>query len=289
MNYNECSNLRRRAGKKVDHLLQKTGIEECHQGINKPDSYIDEIEHTRERFLEDFREYLDSPPEEMVLNMEGCLDREDYYNGASSRKTDHESLLGSLADWAVRFWVSLVALSALLSILRIYFPFLPQDGRSLLKTKTDYKMEMLAGGAFHYFGIVNSVQKKFTRLLSSFPEGYVFQLQLNFDGLPLFKSSSTQFWPILGKLPRLLKKPFVIALFCGTAKPTTLSDYIKHLVQELKSLSAGFVYQGKTFFLKVCSVICDAPARAFIKGIKSIHLSIHLLPLIRGRVAGAAV
>lgn len=275
MDYYKHSNLRRKARKRVDNLMQKivtlpSGKEG--ESINQHlESHIDEPELNWEGCQQDMREPLDSLIEEIVLNREGCLDMEDSIgcSGSSSVKSDHEILLGSLGDWAVRFGVSLVALSALLSILRIYFPFLPKDGRSLLKTKTDYKVEMLAGGSFHYFGIVNVVQRKFTRLLSSFPEGYEFLLQLNFDGLPLFKSSSIQFWPILGKLPRLSKKPFVIALFCGTAKPKTLSDYLKHVVQELKSISTGFVCQGKSFLLKVCSVICDAPARAFIKGIKS--------------------
>lgn len=41
-------------------------------------------------------------------------------------------LQSSLADWAIE---SLIALSALLSILKIYHPSLPKDGRTLLKTK----------------------------------------------------------------------------------------------------------------------------------------------------------
>lgn len=61
----------------------------------------------------------------------------------------------------------------------------------------------------------------------------------------------------------------LIALYSGNSKPQSLSEYLKDLVCELKSLSSGFVVNGKTFFLTVCSVICDAPARAFIKDIKS--------------------
>lgn len=78
----------------------------------------------------------------MVLNVGGCLYNEDCSgcNDASSVASDPKNLLGSLADWPLRFWVSLVALSALLSILRVHFPFLPKDGMSLLEIKTDYKV-----------------------------------------------------------------------------------------------------------------------------------------------------
>ena len=78
-----------------------------------------------------------------------------------------------------------------------------------------------------------------------------------------------QFWPILGLIKGVVKKPVVIALFCGNSKPSCLVEYLKDLVSELQGLSKGFIIKGKECFLKVTSVICDAPARAYIKGTKS--------------------
>lgn len=131
-------------------------------------------------------------------------------------------------------------------------------------------VEKLAGGSFYYFGILNSLGKTFENLSFKFPDRHVFKLQLNIDGLPLFRSSSLQFWPVLGILQDcVIKRPVLIALFCGVSKPTSLSDYLDALVKELNSLREGFVIYGKTFLLKVTSVICDAPARAFVKCIKS--------------------
>ena len=83
-------------------------------------------------------------------------------------------------------------------------------------------------------------------------------LQLNFDGLPLFNSYSMQLWPILG-----LMQGFNIK------KPNSLAVYLKDLVEEAKHLHSGFMFKGKQLFITISSVMGDAPAQTFIKGIKS--------------------
>lgn len=167
-----------------------------------------------------------------------------------------------------------MALSALLSILKWHHPLLPKDGRTLLKTKTTYSIECLAGGTFHYFRIRKAFQQIFNNVYSLLPDRHIFRLQLDFDGLPLFKSTGTQFWPILGMLQGYSKKPVVIGLFCGNCKPNSLSEYLRHLIEELKTLSSGFVFKGKRFVLNVSSIMCDTPARAFIRGVKG-HTAYH--------------
>lgn len=127
---------------------------------------------------------------------------------------------------------------------------------------------------FHYCGILNSIEKILDKVWSTVPDRHAFKLQLNFDGLPLFKSTSTQFWPILGMLQGYTKKPLLIGLFCGTSMPSSLAEYLHDLVQKLKTLKSGFLYKQKTFFVNVLSVVCDSPARAFIRGVKS-HNAYH--------------
>lgn len=90
-------------------------------------------------------------------------------------------LQSSLADWAVSFGISLIALSALLSSLKIYHPSLPKDGPMLLITKTSYNVTSVAGGVFHYRGILNSFEKILDIVWSSVPDRHAFKLQLNFD------------------------------------------------------------------------------------------------------------
>lgn len=112
------------------------------------------------------------------------------YDCSNTGKTNDKSdLRSSITDWALRFGLSLIALSALLAILRVQFPFSPKDGWSLLKTKTEYNVEMIAGGSFHYFSIVNAFRNTLRSVCSRFTDWHTFNMQLNFDGIPLFKSS----------------------------------------------------------------------------------------------------
>ncbi|KAI2646710.1 DNA-binding protein P3A2 [Labeo rohita] len=66
----------------------------------------------------------------------------------------------------------------------VHFPFLSKD----------------AGGDFHYFGVLNSLMVVLEKVWCKFPDRHFLKLQINFDGIPLFKSTSVQFWPILGIL-----------------------------------------------------------------------------------------
>lgn len=60
--------------------------------------------------------------------------------------TGRVDLMFALADWAIEFGISLVALSALLSILKVHHSSLPKDGWILLKTKATYNIITLSGG-----------------------------------------------------------------------------------------------------------------------------------------------
>ena len=94
--------------------------------------------------------------------------------------------------------------------------------------------------------------------------------QVNIDGLPLFKSSNSQFWPILGMLDNPpIKEPFIIGLLYGSKKPTSASDFLSCFAAEMKELQMnGLTYNGTLHRVSMSVAICDAPARAFVKNIK---------------------
>ncbi|KAJ8913368.1 hypothetical protein NQ315_008760 [Exocentrus adspersus] len=98
----------------------------------------------------------------------------------------------------------------------------------------------------------------------------VIKIQLNIDGIPLYNSSSIQFWPILARsLNFINKEPFVIAIYSGTAKPEPLSEYLNSFVEEtMHLLNSKFKYLNKTYEFEVECFTCDAPARSYLKQIK---------------------
>jgi hypothetical protein len=95
------------------------------------------------------------------------------------------------------------------------------------------------------------------------------ELQFNFDGLPIFKLSSCEFWPILCLIKHLNAEPFVVGLYCGKKKPASLVDYLEDFVHDLQCvLQHGIEVCGQFHRVQIDCFVCDAPARAYIKNVK---------------------
>ena len=172
-----------------------------------------------------------------------------------------------IAQWYFRHNVSHSALSDLLGILRPYHPGLPADSRTLLKTPRVYVLRNLAdSGSYYHFGIASGIEAIDHSV--SLPENL--RLQFNFDGLPLFKSSACELWPILCMVKDAFIEPFVVGLYCGVKKPRSLDEYLEEFVGELTELlKGGISCRGRNFVITIDCFVCDAPARAFVKNVKS--------------------
>lgn len=124
------------------------------------------------------------------------------------------SLSDKLRQWSVEFQISQRALDSLLSTLRehSHADELPADARTLQGTKRTIDTKIVAGGEYVYIGLAYWL----TFFLSSLVlPANISQLtiNLNIDGIPLFKSASTSLWPILGSIDEILNsKVFPIAL-----------------------------------------------------------------------------
>jgi len=166
------------------------------------------------------------------------------------------------------------ALNALLSILSKHHS-VPKDSRTLLGTKNTHsivKMKDLLGniGEFVYFGLEVQLRKYLQQTMSKSSLSKI-ELLFNVDGVPISKSSSCQFWPILCApvAVNALTKPFVVAIFCGNSKPESVDAFLLDLIKELKQLKNSGILVGSTLVqVGIKGFICDAPARAFIKCIK---------------------
>ncbi len=82
------------------------------------------------------------------------------------------SLSDSISNWAIHFGISLVAVTALLCILRICHPDLPKDARTLLRTKTKYSILERAGGQYHYFGILSSIRNTLSKYIHTLADSF---------------------------------------------------------------------------------------------------------------------
>lgn len=189
----------------------------------------------------------------------------------SDSSTDHCSLSDELADWALQYNVSHVAVTALLKILRKTHLDLPKDSRTIFGTESvasAVAVKNVAGGSYYHFGIEPGVISVLTKF--GIDNSETVELHVNIDGLPLHRSTNAQFWPILGLIANCkYREPFVIGLFYGNVKPVDTAEYMNDFVTDCLALqTTGIRCNDKTYKIVLTAVICDTPARAFVKNTK---------------------
>ena len=179
------------------------------------------------------------------------------------------TLRQDLAKWAVSNNVPHASISGLLVVLRKHnISNVPIDPRTLLKTPMQYVVRSVSGGQYSHVGLSNGLCK----IVDNDKFGLThLSLQINIDGIPLFKSSSTSLWPILCSVVNSVhKEPFVIGIFCGKDKPSSAKDFLKEFVDETCELLAnGLTFNRHNLSVSKHSFVLDAPARAFVEGTKS--------------------
>lgn len=168
-----------------------------------------------------------------------------------------------LAEWALKHNCTRSTLNELLVILRRHgHKNLPADGRTLLQTPRTVDLLHKCGGQYAYFGIEKGILH-ILGLKSLVLKENTISLQFNIDGVPLFKSSNVQLWPIMCSLNRG-HIPFIVGMFCGTAKPKPVKEYLADFVKELHKLTVdGIRVEDKVYNVSTDGFVCDAPARAF--------------------------
>ena len=127
------------------------------------------------------------------------------------------NLTNDLARWILKYQVSRNAKNDLLTILRQYGHLeMPKYTRTLLKTQRQVHTEIKCGGDYIYLGISNGISIVFISNLYLQMDSNAMDLVVNVDGVPLYKSSNTQIWPIICKFANY--PPFIVSLFCGSKK-----------------------------------------------------------------------
>jgi len=149
---------------------------------------------------------------------------------------------------------------------------LPMDSRTLLSTPRSGHVEInnIGGGQYIHFGILNGL--KYLLNTINVQSLSVLELWFNIDGLPINKAANAAFWPILCSLciNSSMEKPFIVGVYFGSKKPYYIEEYLFPFIDDLNYLiQNGFQFNNITLKVKIKGIIADAPARAFIKQVKS--------------------
>ncbi|XP_036341073.1 uncharacterized protein LOC118750465 [Rhagoletis pomonella] len=182
------------------------------------------------------------------------------------------SLKEQLKDWALKHKPSRECCNDILAILARQNLDVPRDIRSLIPKKSKLVIKSVPPGFYSHFGIEKQLMS-FGDYVSQFEE-IVFDI--NVDGIPLFRSSRVQLWPILIRILNFkVNNILPVGIYIGKQKPKDLEVYLLDFVQEHDNLSkTGICVSNKIVKLRLRAVICDAPATAFICGTVG-HTSSH--------------
>jgi hypothetical protein len=272
-----------------DNGIPLTGQTSENCGINVEDSifrYPSEFQPFRREDIPDLEEYdqflqdnesddylryfEDEDEDEDEDDEEGLFDQTLHAHSefpASNLLSSELSLAEELAIVYVRTQVHHSAIVEINRVLRKHGIVVPKSARAHLQTIR--KVGRLQSGLLH-FGIEKGLSTKIRKgMLGN--ESSKIELQIAIDGLPLSSSSAACFWPILCRVVNSVdSKPFPITVFKGESKPNDLEAFLGPFITEMKDLLLGGVnIDGKHYCIDLKAVICDAPARALMKGIVS--------------------
>lgn len=136
-----------------------------------------------------------------------------------------------LRQWALRFHITLIALSALLLLLQplVNFP-LPLDAKRLLGTMRKVNIFNISGGEYYHFGLKRAVW------------------------LILVSDINAQ-------------EVYLVGAYYGETKPNDANQFLEEFVNELIDICENGL-EGEQVRINCSAFICDAPAKSFVLYLK---------------------
>jgi len=141
---------------------------------------------------------------------------------------------------------------------------LPIDSRTILNTNKLITSNccVVKPGKYYHLGILNGIKQNIPDCIN---KNEIIQIVVGIDGLPIFKSSPEQFWPVLAYIRPNNNEVFPVGIYCGKVKPNDSNEFLKEFVDEAKVLSDSGVYVNNKIYKLSIDVFCrDAPAKSFI-------------------------
>lgn len=182
---------------------------------------------------------------------------------------DNNDFKTDLSNWAVNCNVPQTTVNELLKIMKCYEVIktdnIPRDCRTLLAQpqSTIGIIRNVTPGYYYHFGLKNGIMKYVSTKLTEI------NIAIGVDGLPLTKSSNSQFWPILACILGTNNIVFPIGVYHGYAKPNCSDDFLADFILEAKTLmTEGIILNGCIIKVSIQIFICDAPAKSFLLNTK---------------------
>ena len=120
-------------------------------------------------------------------------------------------------------------------------------------------------GNYLHLGLETGLKKLIIKHFPDRAPPEIVKLQFNVDGIPLFKSTGDQFWPILCCASNISDEVFVVGINHGSSKPECPQQYLKEFLTELNKLTReGIEIQGQKCVVTPEAFICDGPAQSFL-------------------------
>ncbi|KYQ48594.1 hypothetical protein ALC60_12356 [Trachymyrmex zeteki] len=190
---------------------------------------------------------------------------------ANEIENNEDQFIQDITSWAIMFNIFHVALLALLVILRKYTNHaFVKDPRTLLKTPRHTAIIKMGLGEYCHFGFKNALKNmldEYMKITGKINDNL--DILINIDGLPISKSNNSALWPILCS-DTILKSVFIVGVYFGQTKPQSNNDFLQPFVDEIISLiNNGFFYNNINVRINLHALICDAPAKAFVLGVKT--------------------
>lgn len=195
-------------------------------------------------------------------------DNDDYYSDESTSDLDFQS---ELCDIVLEGHLTQKITNKLLRLLKNHgHDDLPNDRRTLLKTtrNTSLKLQANSNGKYYHFGLETCIRYLVSRYFETIPDEL--KINISVDGVPLAKSSKSQFWPIMiSVVSNCYTEPKIVGIYHGFSKPSNVNEYLRPLVDDYHECRRlGVNISGHLVQISINAVICDAPARSFVTGTK---------------------
>lgn len=204
-------------------------------------------------------------------------DEDSDVNNDNGSNENEESIPNKLKEWALTSNTPHTQIEKLFNIIKPVVKDLPKTPKTFFESTSgqNHIIEEFPSSSknprvkseYVYFGIAENL-KRLINVMAHL--NFLIILQFFVDGLPLYKSSTVQFWPLLGYIVSEcnLYEPFIVACFCGPEKPSNSDLYFDKFVKEINVLLRdGLMIDGFKFEINLWCFLADRPARAFSKSI----------------------